>query len=324
MSSKHSFFVAAACAVPLSLAACGSSDDNSPTVPVPEGPHYGYVVSSASVPVTDKQVTDFGLDLGSMKSSKLDGSVDNKLGVLLSSLSSSVDIQGAITKAIDMGSIMLLIDFQTQDLANSTAAGFSVEIGATSTPPACTDASDMTCRHHLDGHGVFTVAAGSPDTLVAGKIVATAFTGGPGDVTLQIALGGATPITLHLLRARVQATISPTGIMNAKVGGVITQSDLTTQIGPAIQTQVATLLTQSCTPGAPPPGCGCTGTAAFLILFDTNGDCQLSTDEILNAQAIKAETGPDVCTTDACTTPDGLSIGVEVQAVKAMFPGVTM
>lgn len=320
MPSKHSFFVAAACALPLSLAACGSSSDNSPPI-IPEGAHYGYVVSSASVPVTSDQATSFGLDLGSKTSSKPDGHPDNKLGILLSTLSGQIDIQTAVTQAIDMGNIILLVDFQTKDLANSSAAGFGVKVGTMPTPPACTDVNDTTCRHHLDGHGMFQIAPGSPtDAVVAGKIVSTAFTGGPGNVTLELALG-TMPITLSLQRARVEATISATGIMNAKVGGLLTQSDIAMQIVPPIQVQVANLLTQGCTGTG--QNCGCSGAALFAFgLFDTNADCTVSADEILHSQFFQTYLQPDVCIADSCANPDGVSVGVEVQAVKATFPGV--
>lgn len=323
MPSKHSLFVAAACAFPLSLAACGSSS-SSDTPPVPEGTHYGYVVSGISLPTSDQLRAQVSLDLGSMSSSKLDGVPDNKLAGLISLLSTGVDVQGAVSKAVDMGSILLLVDFQTKDLANSSAAGFSVKVGvsASAMPAPCTDASDMVCRHHLGGNGMFTVdETASTDGVVAGKIVGGAFTGGPGDVTVQLSLG-ASPITLNLLRARIQATISPTGIMNANIGGLLSQSEITTGLVPVVQTQANTLLSSSCTPVAGHP-CNCTGTAALLIIAaDTNFDCQLSADEILAFPAVKGALAPDVCTTSSCTTPDAVSFGVQVQAVKAAFAGV--
>jgi len=322
MPSKHSFFVAAACALPLSIAACGGSDGGGDTPVIPEGQHYGYVVSSVSLPITNKQKTDFALDLGGTKSSKQDGVPDNKLQGLFALVSAAVDLQTAITKAVDSGTIILLVDFQAKDLANASAAGFGVKIGAMPTPAACTDASDMTCRHHLDGHGSFQIdTSASSDGVVAGKIVSNAFTGGPGDVTVQLALSGTAPITLNLLRARVQATISPTGIMNANIGGLALPAELKAQLGPVLESQVAPILAQSC-PGAA-PDCACTGTAAtFLIAADANHDCHVTADEIFAYPLISQQLSPDVCTTDSCTTADGLSIGVQVQAVKAAFAGV--
>ncbi len=326
MPSKHSFFVAAACALPLSFAACGSSGGGGP--PVPEGPHYGYVVSSASVPKTDQEATSFGLDLGSSTSSQLDHVVDNNLGKVLAFLAGppvNINIQSTVTTAIDRGNIILLIDVQTKDLMNSSAAGFGVKIGTMPVPPACTDATDMVCRHHLDGHGSFTVAADSPADAVGGTIASGAFTGGPGEVALQIAIGTTTPINLDLIHARVQATIKPDNTLTATIGGLVTQDELKTQIGPVLQSQVMSLITTQCTPGgAGTCGCPASSTAATLLGLgiDANGDCMISVDEILNFTIVKSLLLPDSCSKDSCTTADSLSIGVQVQAVKATFPGV--
>ena len=321
MPSNHSFFVAA-CALPLSLAACGGSSGGGETPVIPKGPHYGYVVSGVSLPITNKEKTDFALDLGGTKSSKQDGVPDNKLGGLFQTLAGFVDLNATVNTAVDTGSILLLVDFQTEDLANSSAAGLSVKVGTMPNPAACTDMNDTTCRHHLDGHGSFQIdTTNSADGAVGGKIVGGAFTGGPGDVTLQIAATGTTPIMLNLLRARVRATISPTGIMNADIGGLITKAEISTELAPVILPQANDLLTQSCAPAG--GDCHCTGTAAgFLIPADTNMDCQLSADELLAFGPIASALAPDVCTTDSCATADGLSIGVRVQAVKAAFPGV--
>jgi hypothetical protein len=326
MPSKHLLFVAAACAFSLSLAACGGSSGGGDTPPpIPEGAHYGYVVSGVTVPKTDDEKKQISLDLGGTNSSKQDGVIDNKLGNLIELLAGFVDLQTPIDQAVARGAILLLVDFQTEDLANSSAAGFGVKIGATATPLPCTDMTDTTCGHHLDGHGMFTVDdTASTDGVVAGKIVGGAFSGGPGDVTVQLSLGGATPITLSLQRARVQATISPTGIMNATIGGLLTPSEIASELIPVIQPLANGLLTSSCTPN-PTQGqaCICTGGAAMLLISaDRDFDCQLTTDEILMYMPVQQALAPDVCTTSSCTTPDGVSIGVQVQAVKAAFPGV--
>ena len=329
MASNRSFFVAAACALPLSIAACGGGDSETIT---PEGTHHGYVVSSASVPANDMQVRDFGLDLGAKTSSKQDGMIDNALGQALSALAMlNFDIQGTVTTAIDTGSIMLLIDFQTKDFANSSAAGFSVKLGATATPAACSSPTDTTCRHHLDGNATFTIAADSPnDAAVAGKIVNGTFNGGPGDVTLQIAIGSATaPIKLDLLHARVKASsISDTGIMSAVVGGLVLQTDLNTQIGPAIQTQIVGILDRDCKGARTPPACGCTpGSTGATVVGALDGDinpadknCTITTEEVLGFPVVKALLQPDSCSMDSCSKADSLGIGVKVTAVAAKFP----
>ena len=327
MSSNYSFLVAAACALPLSMAACGGSSSDGPSVPVPEGTHYGYVVSNASVPTNDAQVMQFGLDLGSPKSSKLDGTVDNRLGTALSTLSGLMfKVQDPVTTAIDHGDIILLVDLQTKDLMNSSAAGFSVEIGATPNPPACNPAGgDAICRHHLDGHGSFQIAAGSPtDALVAGKIVSSAFSGGPGDLGLQLALGATAAINLNLVHARVQATLNPDNTLTATLGGLVLHDELIAQIGPVLQAQIMGLLTTQCTPGGPGT-CGCPTTSQANTLLtlglDADGNCMITTQEVTNFSLVKTQLQADSCSTDTCTASDAVSLGIKVQAVKATFPG---
>src|SRR5712691_9412930 len=141
MAPNHSFLVAAAaCALPLSIAACGSSGDEKIT---PTGTHYGYVVSKVSVPTTPNEVGQFGLDLGTRTSSKPDGNVENAIGMVLLGLKAlTFDIQGPITTAVDRGSILLLVDFQTQDFTTSNGAGFEIKVGANPVPTPCTDAND--------------------------------------------------------------------------------------------------------------------------------------------------------------------------------------
>ncbi|HEX7841953.1 MAG TPA: hypothetical protein VF469_30995 [Kofleriaceae bacterium] len=332
MTSKSTFLVAAICAAPLSIAACGGSSDGAIT---PAGPHHGYVVSSVSIPTSDKQATDFGLDLGSKTASKQDGMVDNKLGEALSALAAlNFNIQGTVNTAVDQGSLILLIDLQTKDFASSDGAGFSVKIGATPMPAPCNGSSDTVCRHHLDGTGMFTVAASSPtDAAVAGKIASGTFNGGPGDVTLQLAIGSTTPIELSLLHARVKATSITDAGMTAIVGGLVTQAELTNSIGPAIQVQVAGILDRDCPVAAgatrTPPMCGCkassTGATVVAALdgdltMGADKDCVISTAEVLGFPLVAQLLLPDSCSTDSCKTPDSISIGIKAQAVKATFP----
>lgn len=286
--------------------------------------HHGYVVSSLLVPTDDRQVGQFGLDLGSKTSAAADGLVDNALGRMLALLNSLniTQVQPANTAAVDQGALLLLLDLQAPDLLNAAAANLQIELGANPVPAACHGAADTTCRHHLDGTASFSIAPDSPtDAVLPGHIVAGAFTGGPGHFTLPLAIGSVL-VQLHLLHARVQASmISDADIMTADIGGLVTRDEVNTQIGPAIQQLVQAVIVRDCTPGAPPPGCGCSSTSALLLdLMDgdlgTPGDCVISTDEVLAFSFMKM----DSCSMDTCTMPDALSIGVQVQAVKATFP----
>jgi hypothetical protein len=287
-----------------------------------------------SVPTNDKEATDFGFDLGSKTSSMHDNIVDNQLGEALSALAAlNFHIQEAIDTAVDHGSLILLIDVQTQDFMNSSAAGLGVKAGANPIPAPCNGSADTVCRHHLDGTGTFSIAPVSPmDAPVIGEIVNGTFSGGPADVTLQFAIGG-TPIRLNLLHALVEArSFSDTGIVTARVGGLVTQSELVMQIGPAIQAQVAAILDRDCPVAAggtrTPPGCGCNASTTGVTLItafdgkasETIADCEISVQEILGFPLVAQLLEPDSCSADTCKAPDSLSVGVKIQAVKATFP----
>src|SRR5678815_3449996 len=102
--------LAAAALVPSLLAACGGDDEGNV---VPEGEHYHYVANKVFVPTTNTQAREYGLDLNK------DGTVDNQLGMVLSTLGSmGFDIQTTIDKAVAEGNIILLADFQTKDFMN--------------------------------------------------------------------------------------------------------------------------------------------------------------------------------------------------------------
>jgi hypothetical protein len=337
-------FVLSTALVPMSLIACGGGGGDE--VITPTGPHTQYVVSKANVPANPTQVKSFGLDLGSPKANKQDGMVDNQLGTVLSTLATmGFKVQDGIDTAVQDGSIILLADIQSEDFTSSNAAGVSVLLGANPMPAPCTDPTmPTTCGQHLKGTGVFTVATNSPqNAALAGKISGGTFDAGPGDVTLQITLGGAAPISLALQHARAQIQgITADGIMTATIGGEVSQDDINNQVIPAVQAQLPPLINRDCgrVGTAPPtmdlgcptdptctignvPKCGCmdqsTG-ATILSLLDTGpADCAVSVTEIQMNSLIKSLLAPDVCTQSSCDKPDALSIGIQVTAVKATF-----
>src|SRR5262249_25093196 len=152
-------------------------------------------------------------------------------------------------------------------------------------------------------------------------------TGGPGKLTLQIALGGTTAIQLDLIGARASATgISQMGIRtlpgtNVTHGvvfaGALPKDDIETKGSPAAPNQLLpTSKRDSPTPTV--AGCGCTdgSTGKTIIgLFDTDHDCTVTVDEIKNNSLIMSLLAPDV-------SIDGkmaLSLGIKAVAVKATF-----
>jgi len=312
MAFMRSSLLAAAALLP-TLAACGGGDDGQPT---PEGMHYHTVANKVFVPTTNTQAREYGLDLNA------DGTVDNQLGMVLSTLGSmGFDIQTTIDTAVNEGSIILLSDFQTKDFMNTTAAGIQVYLGdkATATPAPCTDANDTTCGHHLTGSGMFTISATSPsNAALSGKIINGTFTGGPGNLSLQIALGGTTAIQLDLIGARAKATgVTATSIGSVIFGGAITKDDIDNKVIPAIQTQLVPIIARDC-PNAMPTTCTCMDNSTgktILGLFDADHNCSVTVDEIKSNSLIVSLLSPDV-------TIDGkmaLSLGIKATTVGATY-----
>lgn len=315
MALLRSFLLTAA--LPMTFVACGDDGGSQPT---PVGTHYQYVSSEAFVPTNNNQAREYGLDLDGNKQ------VDNQLGMVLGTLSTmGFDVQGTIDEAVSEGSIILLVDFQTEDFTNTSAAGLKVLLGDNPMPQPCTDPENPTpetCGKHLEGTGMFSIAAGAPDNAaVAGKIINGTFNGGPGDISLQIALGGTDAIQLDLIGARAKASgITENSIESVILGGALTEEDLNTKVIPAIQSQIAPIIAEDCNAPTSPPMCGCeagsTG-ATVLNLFDAAPkDCAVTVDEIKNNSLIQSLLAPDV---EINGTPS-LSLGIKVVTSKATFP----
>jgi len=315
-------------ALSLSVVAC--SGDDGGTV-IPEGEHYQSVGKKAFVPTNNNQAREFGLDLNG------DKTVDNQLGMVLGTLATmGFDIQGTIDEAVAEGSIILMVDFQTKDFTNTSAAGLQVLLGDTPMPAACNTGETFCntatppvctgCQRHLNGMGNFTIKAGSPDTAaVGGKIINGTFTGGPGDLSLQIALGGTSAIQLDLIGARAKASgISPDGITSVVLAGALTEEDLNTKVIPAIQTQIAPVIAEDCNMLTAPPGCGCMAGSTgktVLDLFDggvpgSTKDCAVSVEEIKQNSLIQSLLAPDV----EIKGQKALSLGIKIETTKATFP----
>jgi hypothetical protein len=335
-------------AVALSTAAaCGGSsgDDQQETVD-PTGTAHTYVVSRVLLPTKSGEGNKYGLDLDG------DGNIDNALGNILSALSSaagsgSLNLQGSIDDSVNQGKIVLLANLKATalDMANGVALEvFVAKTGAGDiTPAPCTDTNDTVCGHHLTGTGMFTIdPAGPQNAQIVGHIIGGKFTGGPGNVTLEITLSSTVgaPIQLTLIGARS----SLPGITAAAIGsdaapgiiaGGVTQDDLNNKVIPAVATTVQAQIDRDCydqtthQPLGAPPGCGCkassTGSTVISLFDKSPADCAVTIDEIKNNDLIKTLLAPDVDLLGADGkaghdgVPDSLSVGVGVEAVPGMY-----
>jgi hypothetical protein len=333
----------AATLLPLTLLACGGSSGDDDGQVTPTGAHTHYVVNTVTVPTTSDQANADGLDLGGPHSNKPDMTIDNTLGHVLAALTTQgFDVKTSLDEAVDEGNITLLADFQTTDFTSAAAAGLQVLLGDNPMPAPCGsdygsdgtyDGSDATvdCGKQFS-NGSFSVSPSTPtDALLAGPIVGGTFNGGPGNIELQIALGGTQPVDLNLTNARAKATgITATAITNIIVGGMLSKDELDTQVLPAIQSQLVSIIARDCTDPTDPPTCGCaSGSTGSTILglfdgdlptgSDSMKDCMVDLNEIENNSLITSLLAPDVCSTASCAMPDSLSIGIAVTAVAATY-----
>lgn len=301
------------------LLACGDDGGSGGGVD-PSGTDNTYVVSQVAIPETPAQATALGLDIDGISN---DG-IDNNLGTLLASIgsvASGLDLQGSLDESVDTGSIILLTNVKAKALDNASRVGMWVYVGANPTPPACDGAGDTTCRKHLTGSATFEIddSAGT-DGFLAGNIMAGKFTGGPGTVTLQIALSGA-PIELPLQLARAEINVSANGIASgSKIGGAIAKSDLDSKVYPAIHTTVNDLLVRDCGPtprtGAD-CGCGSGSTGSSILGFlDNDNNCDVTVAEV--SATIDSLLTLDI-DLDGNDQNDAVSLGVGVTAVKGAF-----
>jgi hypothetical protein len=316
----------------LLFAACGGGggddDDGGQTID-PNGTHTTYVLDTVRVPSSPNDAQQIGLDIDG------DGRPDNALGSLLASISSigNIDIQASVDAQLATGGVILLADMQATSLTDATGVGLTLYLGdpATATPAPCTNPDDpSTCGQHLMGTGTFTVDASSPtDATVVGSNVGGTFTGGPGNLTLQLALSAdAAPLTVPLIGARVQTGVAATALSSGRMGGAITVDDINMHILPAVEDLITTVLA-ACTGGD--PNCGCpdgSSAATVMSTFDDNGDCMVTLEELKMNTIISATLGnPDLDLLDGSgnfnPNSDGvkesISLGVGFSAVAGTF-----
>jgi hypothetical protein len=237
------------------------------------------------------------------------------------------DVQGQVDMSVDHGQTLLIADLSALDFTTTTGSTFTTYDGGMAFPSACNGPGDTTCRRHLDGHGMFTLAADSAhDTPLAGDAVAGTFNDGPGHLEIEGAFFGAGGTAkIDLIGARVRLTgVTATNIGPSILAGAVTMTDVNGKLIPAWQMAVTAQIQKDCCGLATSPGgatctpstCGCVDGSTGktdIGLFDTNHDCAVSIDEIKNNSLIMALLAPDVM----IDGQEALSFGMQVTATHA-------
>jgi hypothetical protein len=326
-----------ACAILLSCGAlavvgCGGGDDDggddvNQMEEDPAGTDHTYVISELKVPGSANEATQLGLDIDG------NGQADNALGGLLAALAgqADLDLDGTVNGQVSEGGIVLLANLKATDLANATGVGLHVYLGdaATAMPEPCTNPDDPeTCGQHLMGDGMFDVAM-DYGAKVVGTTVNGVFTGGPGTITIELALADAATVPINLIGARATASVSASGLTSGKIGGALREDDIHNELIPAVADLIASLLVSSECDGTPADGCcpaDSTG-AQVLTFFDDNEDCEVTTAELEANSLISSTIGnPDLDLFDGDTfrprqdgVKDSLSLGIGFTAVSGTF-----
>ncbi len=321
-----------ALALPLAAAACGGSDDEGEGGGTPEGEHYRYVVNNINASGDNK------LNIDGM------GGTENRLGglvVLLDNFPPAGSVKAAIDEAVLSGTSLVLVDLQTSSFSASGTAGLQVFLGdqATAMPRPCIDAMmPSTCGQHLMGTGTFSIAAASPrNAALTGSFKGGTLEGGPGKITIPIALTGA-PLSVNLVSAKMQLrSVTADGIGQGLLGGALLESEVNGSLLPQVHGQLEALLERDCGPAATRVKgavggtmvCGnnaggtfaaCMGTGASLLTnatlkFDIDGDCKIALEAVTNNEFLKGFLSPDI-------TIDGaraISVVIGFSAKKATF-----
>ena len=319
------------------IVACGNNNNASPRdgaidspipadapidVPAPPMGNYQYVLDHMTVPQTNNQALADGLDLNG------DQHVDNQLGMVLSAFSGmGFNAQTATTQAIDTGALLTLIDLYTDDFTTSTMPTFTTYDGANAFPRPCNGTNDTTCRHHLAGDAMFTLAS-APTSPLTGTITAGELDAGPGSLEIQLAPFGPPAVKLALVGARIKlGGTTATAITNGTLGGGVLETDIQSKLYPAMQQSFTAVVERDCCGLATSPGgatctapaCGCTDGSSgktLISIYDSSHDCTISLSEISSNSLNTALFASDLM----IDGQPALSLGVGFTAVHAAFP----
>ncbi|MFH2006371.1 MAG: hypothetical protein ABI333_07285 [bacterium] len=298
-------------------AAAGEDASNCPADCAAGGP-YDYIVSELYIPTTSAEAQNIGVDVDG------DGTIDNKLGQIMSLLMSqgTGDPNTSINADIDSGDLViplrLFVDAFPTDASVLAAAYQGVPL---TSPPL------------FNGTDVVDVAPGSPTNQpIGGDLMSGTLDCGPGQLLIPVPLVTQT-VFVSLQSARVLGgPVTATGWTDVMVGGGITEQDMESEIIPALATyfndviasdpfgSVATTLMDlfdgNCEPTVPGCASQVPGVGECAVNNPTDTPPVITVTELLCNALLNSATAPDV-DSNGDGVNDLLSVGFRVQAVSA-------
>ena len=317
----------------LSGGAAGCAPDVSPGAPdamvrpdaapkLPTGPHHNYVIDSITIPTTNAEAQQIGLDVDG------DGEVDNQLGAIISLLSANgADINETVRGQIDRGEINHLADLQATDYVDAENSALYIWKGENPAPAPCEDAFDTVCRRHLDGTGTFEVATEEPaDAMIFGGIIGGHYSGSRGTITLEVPLFiSDAAMTLLLIDARAEVDVAGDALTSGRLAGAVTSTYIEESVLPQLHNAFDLVVARDCS-GVDPNCCDPDSDGDVLLgLFDTNDNCMIELVELESSGVLDSLLAPDVDLLDeeGLSGRDGVldsvSLGIGFTAVPAIY-----
>lgn len=312
-------------------AGCGpgvSSSDPDATVrpdgapKLPQGPHHPYVIDSITLPTTNAEAQQIGLDVDG------DGEVDNQLGGIVALLSANgADINATVAEQIDRGDLTHLADLQATALDSAENSALYVWKGDNPSPAPCLDVNDTVCRQHLMGTGGFDVTSADPaDAMIFGAITASHYSGDRGVIILEVPLFiSDSALTLQMIDARAEVEVAESGLTEGKLAGAVTDRYIQETVIPQLQVVLGVVINEDCT-GTAPNCCIVDSNGDVAVgLFDTDDSCTVSLEELQDSVLLDSLLAPtlDLQDEEGLSGRDGVvdsvALGVVFTAVPASY-----
>ncbi len=289
---------------------------------VPGDDRRQYVFNAIDVPTTAAESAMLGLDLDGDPM----GRPDNALGQLLSTLASQadVDIQAIIDAAVAAGDVRQLLDLGVVDLTVDGDAAAQSFLGADCDDPA-NPADDFSGTESFGPD-----AAAITDAVLTGAVSSGSLrvAGGAGTVEVKMPFLGGILVRMPLRGVIVEAAISGGQVTGGRLGGAMNEADVDAVFIPALAEGLQSVIDVDCS-GTAPDCCIAGSTGETLVdLFDENGDCAVTAEELRTNDLISSLLAPDVDLFDAGGNyaprtdgvKDSLSLGIGFTTVTAVLP----
>lgn len=242
-----------------------------------------YVADDLLLPNTPAEAQLYGYDYDN------NGVVDNALGAIISALAASftgVSFADQVSLAVAQGSTLPLLRVHATSFVNHT--GTTADLYWATPVSCCSSAFLATCRTQaastcFSGSATFTPATTA--TTLSGSIAGSVGTLTASSLPMRLVLGGTT-VEVVLSSARISGRFVGNTIVDGKITGGLSQTEISTKLVPALATMLDTI--------AKDPLTTATTRQQILLLFDANKDNAISASELASNALIQTFFAGDV------------------------------